>query len=167
MYRDKTVAVVVPAYNEEVLIRTVIETMPEFVDKIIVVNDKSTDNTATVVREYVSRDPDGVVLVDLEENQGVGGAIAEGYKVARDNQIDCTAVMAGDAQMDPGDLPKLLDPVVEGRADYTKGNRLFYGDAWHMIPKVRYLGNSGLSLLTKIASGYWHVADSQTGYTVA
>jgi len=167
MYRDKTVAVVVPAYNEEVLIRTVIETMPEFVDKIIIVNDKSTDNTAVVVREYVSRDPDGVVLVDLEENQGVGGAIAEGYKVARDNQIDCTAVMAGDAQMDPGDLPKLLDPVVEGRADYTKGNRLFYGDAWHMIPKVRYLGNSGLSLLTKIASGYWHVADSQTGYTVA
>jgi len=167
MYRDKTVAVVVPAYNEEVLIRTVIETMPAFVDKIIIVNDKSTDNTAVVVREYVSRDPDGVVLVDLEENQGVGGAIAEGYKVARDNQIDCTAVMAGDAQMDPGDLPKLLDPVVEGRADYTKGNRLFYGDAWHMIPKVRYLGNSGLSLLTKIASGYWHVADSQTGYTVA
>ncbi len=167
MYRDKTVAVVVPAYNEEVLIRTVIETMPAFVDKIIIVNDKSTDNTAVVVREYVSRDPDGVVLVDLEENQGVGGAIAEGYKVARDNQIDCTAVMAGDAQMDPGDLPKLLDPVVEGRADYTKGNRLFYGNAWHMIPKVRYLGNSGLSLLTKIASGYWHVADSQTGYTVA
>ncbi|HQM33760.1 MAG TPA: glycosyltransferase family 2 protein [Candidatus Hydrogenedentes bacterium] len=167
MYRDKTVAVVVPAYNEEVLIRTVIETMPAFVDKIIIVNDKSTDNTAVVVREYVSRDPDGVVLVDLEENQGVGGAIAEGYKVARDNQIDCTAVMAGDAQMDPGDLPKLLDPVIEDRADYTKGNRLFYGDAWHMIPKVRYLGNSGLSLLTKIASGYWHVADSQTGYTVA
>ena len=167
MYRDKTVAVVVPAYNEEVLIRTVIETKPAFVEKIIIVNDKSTDNTAVVVREYVSRDPDRVVLVDLEENQGVGGAIAEGYKVARDNQIDCTAVMAGDAQMDPGDLPKLLDPVVEGRADYTKGNRLFYGDAWHMIPKVRYLGNSGLSLLTKIASGYWHVADSQTGYTVA
>ena len=110
MYRDKTVAVVVPAYNEEVLIRTVIETMPAFVDKIIIVNDKSTDNTAVVVREYVSRDPDRVVLVDLEENQGVGGAIAEGYKVARDNQIDCTAVMAGDAQMDPGDLPKLLDP---------------------------------------------------------
>ncbi|MGI6460502.1 MAG: glycosyltransferase family 2 protein [Candidatus Hydrogenedentales bacterium] len=167
MYRDKTVAVVVPAYNEELLIRTVIETMPAFVDKIIVVNDKSTDNTAAVVREYVQNDPDRVELVDLEENQGVGGAIAEGYKVARDMQIDCTAVMAGDAQMDPGDLPKLLDPVIEGRADYTKGNRLFYGDAWHMIPKVRYLGNSGLSLLTKIASGYWHVADSQTGYTVA
>jgi glycosyltransferase involved in cell wall biosynthesis len=161
------VAVVVPAYNEEVLIRTVIETMPAFVDKVIVVNDKSTDNTAAVVREYVQQDPDRVELVDLEVNQGVGGAIAEGYKVARDMQIDCTAVMAGDAQMDPGDLPKLLDPVIEGRADYTKGNRLFYGDAWHMIPKVRYLGNSGLSLLTKIASGYWHVADSQTGYTVA
>ncbi|HOD48522.1 MAG TPA: glycosyltransferase family 2 protein [Candidatus Hydrogenedentes bacterium] len=167
MYREKTVAVVVPAYNEEVLIRKVIETMPSFVDKILVVNDKSTDNTAVVVQEYVRRDPDRVALLDLKVNQGVGGAIAEGYKWARDSEIDCTAVMAGDAQMDPDDLPKLLDPVVEGRADYTKGNRLFYGDAWHMIPRLRYLGNSGLSLLTKIASGYWHVADSQTGYTVA
>ncbi len=167
MYREKTVGVVVPAYNEEVLIRTVIETMPAFVDKIIIVNDKSTDNTANVVREYAEKESGRVILIDLQENQGVGGAIAEGYKCARDNEIDCTAVMAGDAQMDPADLPKLLDPVVEGQADYTKGNRLFYGDAWHMIPKVRYLGNSGLSLLTKIASGYWHVADSQTGYTVA
>ena len=167
MYREKTVGVVVPAYNEEVLIRTVIETMPAFVDKIIIVNDKSTDNTANVVREYAEKESGRVILIDLQENQGVGGAIAEGYKYARDNEIDCTAVMAGDAQMDPADLPKLLDPVVEGQADYTKGNRLFYGDAWHMIPKVRYLGNSGLSLLTKIASGYWHVADSQTGYTVA
>lgn len=167
MYREKTVGVVVPAYNEEVLIRTVIETMPAFVDKIIIVNDKSTDNTANVVQEYAEKESDRIILIDLQENQGVGGAIAEGYKCARDNEIDCTAVMAGDAQMDPADLPKLLDPVVEGQADYTKGNRLFYGDAWHMIPKVRYLGNSGLSLLTKIASGYWHVADSQTGYTVA
>ena len=78
-----------------------------------------------------------------------------------------TAVMAGDAQMDPDDLPALLDPIVDGRCDYSKGNRLFTGDAWNMIPRVRYLGNSALSLMTKIASGYWHVADSQTGYCVA
>jgi len=110
MYREKTVAVVVPAYNEEVLIRKVIETMPSFVDKILVVNDKSTDNTAVVVQEYVRRDPDRVALLDLKVNQGVGGAIAEWYKWARDSEIDCTAVMAGDAQMDPDDLPKLLDP---------------------------------------------------------
>lgn len=167
MYRGKSLAVVVPAYNEELLISRVIETMPDFVDKIVVVNDTSSDRTAEIVAEYVRKDPERVVLIDLEVNQGVGGSIAEGYKWARDHAMDMTAVMAGDAQMDPEDLPALLDPVVDGKADYTKGNRLFYGDAWNMIPKVRYLGNSGLSLMTKIASGYWHVADSQTGYTVA
>lgn len=167
MYRDKTVAVVVPAHNEQVLIHRVIKTMPDFVDKIVVVNDASTDETTEAVKGYVAEHPDRVVLIDLEKNQGVGGSIAEGYKWARDNEIDLTAVMAGDAQMDPDDLPALLDPVVEGKADYTKGNRLFYGKAWNMIPRVRYLGNSALSLMTKIASGYWHVADSQTGYTVA
>jgi hypothetical protein len=73
--------------------------------------------------------------------------------------------MAGDNQMDPADLPAILDPVVHDQADYSKGNRLFTGDAWNQIPRVRYLGNSMLSLLTKIASGYWHVADSQSGYT--
>lgn len=80
--------------------------------------------------------------------------------------MDLAAVMAGDAQMDPDDLPRLLEPVAEDRADYAKGNRLFTGDAWHQIPKVRYVGNSFLSLLTKIASGYWSIADSQCGYTV-
>ncbi|MFW6116708.1 MAG: glycosyltransferase, partial [bacterium] len=80
-------------------------------------------------------------------------------------RMDVAVVMAGDAQMDPADLPALLDPVVNGEADYAKGNRLFTGDAWNQIPKTRYLGNSMLSLLTKIASGYWHVADSQSGYT--
>jgi len=102
-----------------------------------------------------------------KENQGVGGAIATGYKWCRDNHIDATAVMAGDAQMAPDDLPALLDPVVNGEVDYAKGNRLFTGEAWRTIPRVRYLGNAMLSFLTKIASGYWHVADSQSGYTVA
>jgi hypothetical protein len=74
-------------------------------------------------------------------------------------------VMAGDAQMEPANLPDLLAPVVAGEVDYAKGNRLFTGDAWNQIPRVRYLGNSAMSLLTKIASGYWHVADSQSGYT--
>jgi hypothetical protein len=80
--------------------------------------------------------------------------------------MELVAVMAGDAQMDPDDLPALLDPVAAGVADYAKGNRLVSGEAWNKIPRVRYLGNAMLSLLTKIASGYWHVADSQTGYTV-
>jgi glycosyltransferase involved in cell wall biosynthesis len=166
VYKERTICVVVPAYNEEKLIGRVIETMPGYVDKIVVVDDKSTDRTVDIVRNAANKSKDRVVLIQHEENQGVGGAIVSGYKWARDNKIFATVVMAGDAQMDPEDLPGLLEPVVNGEIDYAKGNRLFTGNAWNIIPKVRYLGNSFLSLLTKIASGYWHVADSQTGYTV-
>lgn len=165
MYKEKTVGVVVPAYNEELLIGRVIETMPEFVDKIVIVDDCSKDTTAQVVQSYVDKYPEWVVLIRHEANQGVGGAIATGYKWCRDQSIDATVVMAGDAQMDPNDLPALLDPVVNNEVDYSKGNRLISGEAWKEIPRVRYLGNAMLSLLTKIASGYWHIADSQTGYT--
>jgi glycosyltransferase involved in cell wall biosynthesis len=167
MYKGKTIAVVVPAHNEEKLIGRVIETTPDYVDYIVVVDDLSCDRTPEIVEEYQSRDDGRIVLIRTDQNLGVGGAIAEGYKWCRDHQIQATAVMAGDAQMDPSDLPGLLDPVVTGEVDYTKGNRLFTGEAWHKIPKTRYMGNAALSLLTKIASGYWHVADSQTGYTVA
>jgi glycosyltransferase involved in cell wall biosynthesis len=167
MYSEKTIGVVVPAYNEEKLIDRVIDTMPAFVDKIVIVDDCSKDNTTLVVQSYVNKHPDRVVLIRHEVNQGVGGAIATGYKWCRDQKIDATVVMAGDAQMDPNDLPALLDPVVNNEVDYSKGNRLISGEAWKKIPRVRYLGNAMLSLLTKIASGYWHVADSQTGYTVA
>jgi len=166
MYKGKTVCVIVPAYDEENLIARVIETMPDFVDRIVVVDDNSDDKTAEIVRSYAEGANGRVVLIQHSTNQGVGAAIVSGYKWARDNKMDATAVMAGDAQMDPEDLPNLLEPVVTGQTDYAKGNRLFTGNAWQIIPKVRYLGNSYLSLLTKIASGYWHIADSQTGYTV-
>jgi glycosyltransferase involved in cell wall biosynthesis len=118
-----------------------------------------------IAKEFFSRDPDRIVLIRIETNQGVGGAIATGYSWCRDHAIDIAAVMAGDAQMDPADLTALLEPVADGRYDFSKGNRLFTGDAWNKIPKIRYLGNSALSLLTKVASGYWRVADSQSGYT--
>lgn len=165
MYKDKTIAVVVPAFQEELLIGRVIETMPEFIDRIVIVDDCSSDNTVSIVNRYLDKLPEKIVLLRHEINQGVGGAIATGYVWCRDHDFDVAVVMAGDAQMDPIDLPALLDPVVSGVVDYSKGNRLLTGDAWEKIPKVRYLGNSVLSLLTKIASGYWHVADSQTGYT--
>ena len=164
MYKNKSICVVVPAHNEETQIERVIETMPEFVDRIVVVDDKSTDKTVSVV-ERLQGEREDIVLICHESNQGVGGAIISGYEWARDHTMEVTAVMAGDGQMDPADLPAILDPVVEVSVDYAKGNRLFYGDAWKMIPRYRYLGNSFLSLLTKVASGYWHVADSQCGYT--
>jgi glycosyltransferase involved in cell wall biosynthesis len=165
MYKNKTICVVVPAHNEEKLIGRVIETMPGFVDKIVIVDDKSSDRTVEKVNSYLNKLREKLVLIQHKDNQGVGGAIVTGYKWALDSEMDITAVMAGDAQMDPDDLPTLIDAVIEDKIDYAKGNRLFTGQAWQKIPRVRYLGNSCLSLLTKIASGYWHVADSQTGYT--
>lgn len=164
MFEHKKIAVVVPAHNEEKLIGRVIDTMPEFVDRVIIVDDMSTDRTVQVVQKYAATN-EKVLLVRHTQNQGVGGSIVTGYKKAADMEMDVSVVMAGDAQMDPADLPRIIEPVARNEADYVKGNRLFRGESWKMIPKVRYLGNSFLSLLTKIASGYWHVADSQCGYT--
>jgi glycosyltransferase involved in cell wall biosynthesis len=164
MYLQKTIAVVVPAYNEEKLIAKTLMSIPPLVDKIIVVDDYSTDHTVEILKERAEEDK-RILLIEHISNQGVGAAIVTGYKKAIELNIDVTAVMAGDGQMDPNDLTNILEPVASGDVDYTKGNRLFQGDAWSMIPHYRYFGNSFLSLLTKIASGYWHIADSQTGYT--
>lgn len=167
MYQGKSVAAVVPAYNEEKLIGQTIESMPSLIDWIVVIDDASVDQTVSEV-ERCRTNPvlrDKLILLQHAENQGVGGAIATGYKWCRGHKTDVAVVMAGDAQMDPDDLPAILDPVVSREVDYAKGNRLFTGDAWYIIPRVRYLGNSMMSFLTKIASGYWHIADSQSGYT--
>jgi len=164
MYLEKSIAVVVPAYNEAKLIEKTLVSIPAFVDRIIVVDDASKDETVSIVERLAKEDPK-ITLVRHSQNQGVGGAIITGYEKAVEMNMDVTAVMAGDAQMDPNDLEAIVEPIADGVADYTKGNRLFYGDAWNMMPKHRYLGNSLLSLLTKIASGYWNIADSQSGYT--
>lgn len=166
MLSAKKIAVVVPAFNEEKLIFQVIKTMPAYVDAIYVIDDASTDGTAKEVRRFIKLShARRVKLIRFDRNLGVGKAITSGYKAALKDGIDVTAVMAGDAQMDPNDLRAVLDPVILSQADYVKGNRLFTGEAWKIIPKYRYLGNALLSLMTKISSGYWHLADSQTGFT--
>lgn len=212
MLCNKTIAVVVPAFNEEKQIGIVVETMPEFVDRIIVVNDKSNDLTKETVIKYLGSkhnqtqlklfqpeikktfhndadimlqeynrkeleffpkseivnkypESDRIILINNLVNTGVGGSIARGYKWCKDNNIDCTAVMAGDAQMDPDELESICSPVINECLDYVKGNRLIHGSANSFIPKTRFFGNSVLSILTKIASGYWRVSDTQTGYT--
>src|SRR5438045_6293899 len=162
MLDGKRVAVVVPAHDEEKLIAETVRSIPGFVDRILIVDDASRDKTAEVVRGL--EDP-RVELIVHEQNLGVGGAIVTGYKRALEERIDVTAVMAADAQMDPSDLETLVAPVARREVDYAKANRLFTGQAWEVIPRYRYLGNAFLSLMTKIASGYWHVADSQSGYT--
>ena len=172
MYKQKTIAVVVPAFNEEKQIAKVIDSIPLFVDCIIIVNDCSTDETINIVKnhtkfllandEKTADKKSNIILLNHVKNQGVGGAIATGYKWARDKNYDIAVVMAGDGQMCPTDLNKLLDPVVEGKADYSKGNRFKF---YKKIPKLRFIGNFILSYLTKFVSGYWHVLDSQSGYT--
>ena len=213
MLNNKTVAVVIPAYNESTQIKMVIDGIPKFVDRIIVVDDNSKDDTLEIVKTYLnnnlsdlkilpflskeippssynkadielrkksitekvfftpskclneSTDSNRVILIKHDSNAGVGAAIATGYKWCKDHYIDCTAVMAGDGQMDPSELKSICEPIIDQGVDYVKGNRLIHQSAWLIIPKVRFFGNSILSILTKIASGYWHISDTQTGYT--
>ena len=163
MLEGKRVAVVVPAHDEEGLIAATLQGIPGFVDRIFVVDDASNDETAERARQVGDS---RVEVIVHAKNRGVGAAIVTGYKRALAERIDATAVMAGDNQMDPDELETLTLPVVRGELDYAKANRLFTGSAWKLIPRNRYIGNAILSLLTKIASGYWHIADSQAGYAV-
>jgi glycosyltransferase involved in cell wall biosynthesis len=163
VFEGKRVGVVVPAFDEEALIAATLGGIPALVDRIIVVDDGSSDRTAECARE--TGDP-RVEVVSHERRSGVGAATITGYRRALADGVDLVVVMNGDNQMDPEDLPTLVAPVARGELDYSKANRLSTGQAWQLIPKTRFFGNAILSLLTKIASGYWHVADSQSGYTV-
>lgn len=165
VFKGCRVGVVVPALNEEKQIDCVIETMPSFVDRIYVVDDGSSDGTPQRVIEWAEKRHSRVELVRHQTRRGVGAAITSGYRAALEGGMEVVAVMAGDGQMDPQELPEIVGPVAEGKVAYSKGNRLTSGVAWKKTPKVRYLGNAFLSLMTKIASGYWHVADTQSGYT--
>jgi glycosyltransferase involved in cell wall biosynthesis len=162
MLDGKRVAAVVPAHDEERLIAETLRGIPDLVDRIYVVDDASGDATAARASEVGD---ERVEIIRHERNSGVGAAIVSGYKRAREDGIDVTCVIAADNQMDPIELPDLVGPVARGEVEYAKANRLVSGEAWEVIPRTRYLGNAVLSLLTKIASGYWHVADSQAGYT--
>jgi glycosyltransferase involved in cell wall biosynthesis len=164
MLEGKSLAVVVPAYDEEELVATTIRGIPDFVDRIIVVDDASRDGTADAARTAGDARVD---VVEHKRNAGVGAAIVTGYRRAVAEGVDVVCVMAADNQMDPDDLEGIALPVVRGEVEYAKANRLVSGQAWQVIPRSRYLGNAMLSFLTKIASGYWHIADSQSGYTAA
>lgn len=183
MYEGRSIAVVVPAYNEAGLVGGVIETMPSYVDRVYVVDDCSTDGTWEEILQHTDRaertaltevnEPAGtvtdggttrVVPIRHERNRGVGAAIKTGYKHTLEDRMDVTAVMAGDGQMDPDHLDRLLDPIVTDRAAYAKGDRLRGHDRSSMSG-WRLFGNGLLSVLTKVSSGYWRMLDPQNGYT--
>jgi glycosyltransferase involved in cell wall biosynthesis len=161
-FRDHDIGIVVPAYNEEMLIEETIKGIPKYVKKIYVIDDCSTDRTQDIIKSMA--DP-RIVNVRHEKNKGVGAAIITGYKLALEDKMEIAAVMAGDNQMDPEELPKLLIPIIEGRTEYTKGNRLINKEFRTGMSKWRFLGNAMLTMITKIGSGYWHITDPQNGYT--
>jgi len=156
--------VVVPAFNEAAKIARTVRSIPGFVDHVIVIDDASIDGTARIARRSQRR---GLEVHSHAENCGVGAAIATGYARARALGADVTAVMAGDSQMDPADLASLVGAVVSGRADYAKGNRFAWPGVCRVMPLHRLVGNFVLSHLTRLASGYHHLFDSQCGYTAA
>lgn len=163
MIDGKTIGVVVPAFNEERFIGRVLDTMPDFVDTIIVVNDGSSDSTGELIDARASSGR--IVAVHHATNVGLGQSLIDGYVAAREARIDVVAVMAGDAQMSPDDLRAVVTPIVTGAADYVKGNRLLREEVAERMPRHRLLGNAALSMLSKFATGYWHSMDPQCGYT--
>lgn len=163
MLLEKRVSVVVPAFNTGARVCRVIATLPAFVDSVVVVDDSSSDGTPALLGACV--DP-RLTVVRHDENRGVGAAIATGYGKAMELGADLVAVMAGDGQMDPRDLEALALPVARGEADYAKGNRLVHPECARVMPRSRWVGNVVLSAMTRAATGFSHIGDSQCGYTV-
>jgi glycosyltransferase involved in cell wall biosynthesis len=161
MYRGRTIGVVIPAYNVERSIRKVIEGIPEWVDRIIVVDDASRDGTFETVRGIASN---RLIVLHHDVNQGVGGATVTGLRQALDDGVKVAVKMDGDGQMDQRYLPALLDAVTIQGYDYAKGNRFLHSAELSAMPRHRFFGNFALTFLTKLTSGYWNVFDPQNGY---
>lgn len=157
------VAVVIPSYKVKRHILDVLTGMPECVHRIYVVDDACPDGSGAFVEEN-NQDPRVTVLFH-EENQGVGGAVMTGYRQALDDGAAVVVKVDGDGQMDPSLIPRFIKPILEGQADYTKGNRFYRPQSLQVMPKVRLIGNLGLSFMTKLSSGYWPNMDPTNGYT--
>jgi glycosyltransferase involved in cell wall biosynthesis len=161
MYRDTRIHVVIPAYNVAPHIGVVLKELPDFVDAVTVVDDGSTDGTLEAVRGV--GDP-RVTVLQHPRNAGVGAATVAGFRHALDGPDGIIVKVDGDGQMAPEGMPHLLDPIIDGRCEYAKGNRFLFDRQLTVMPRARLAGNFILTFLTKLASGYWHVFDPQNGY---
>ena len=167
MYRKKKIALVIPAYKEEKLIKPTLDAVPKLIDKIYVVDDKSPDNQNEVIEKCAKKDT-RIILLRHEKNQGCGGAIITGYLQSSKDNNDVTVVVGGDNQMPLNEVTNFLDPIIDGTVDYTKGNRFMLGQYEKTIkkmPKIRFFANWILTILTKIASGFYKLYDIVDGYT--
>ena len=164
IYRENNICVVIPAFNEEKLIGPTLNSVPDYIFRIYAIDDASTDRTPEIIREFTEKDT-RIKYIRHEKNKGVGASITSGYREALKEGMDIAVVMAGDNQMDPAFLPEFLDPLIKRRADYAVGNRLQSTEYRKGMTQWRFFGNALLTLLTKIASGYWQLMDPQNGYT--
>ena len=160
-YKQHRIGVVVPAYNVEGFLKSTIEELPAIVDRIYVVDDGSSDNTANIAKALCNSK---VYLIQHERNKGPGAAMATGCKAALADKMDVIIKLDGDGQMPSEQIENLIMPIVERRVDYTKGDRLSNPDYRKSMPRFRLFGNTLLTGLTRLASGYWHVNDTQNGF---
>jgi glycosyltransferase involved in cell wall biosynthesis len=159
-----TLSVVIPCYNVASHIEEVIRTLPSLISWIIVVNDCSKDDTDKILMR-LKQENEKMIYIRHDVNQGVGGAMISGYKKSMELNSDVVLKMDGDGQMDPLYIPDLINPIMQDKADFTKGNRFRDFKALRAMPLSRRIGNLGLSFLIKGASGYWNVFDPTNGFT--
>ena len=162
-FQEFKLAVVIPAYYVADKIESVLNDLPDYLRYIIVVDDASPDNTSELVQAFANRDR-RIVLIRHEQNQGVGGAMLTGFRKALELGAQVIIKIDGDHQMDPIHIPALVTPLLEGKADYAKGNRFRDFESLQHMPLIRRIGNLGLSFLTKAATGYWNCFDPTNGY---
>jgi glycosyltransferase involved in cell wall biosynthesis len=157
-------AVVIPAYRAESKIEKVIANLPAGIHFMVIVDDASPDGTADIVQRLQDSDP-RIHLIRHEKNTGVGGAVMDGYDEALRLGAEIILKMDSDDQMDPGYIPQLIQPIVDGEADYTKGNRFLHAAELKSMPFVRKAGNIGMSFMAKLTAGHWHIFDPTNGFT--
>jgi len=161
MIDNNKIIAVIPAYKVAAHIEDVVHSIPSFIDEIIVVDDKCPQNSGTIIQRL---NLPNLTVIYHQKNMGVGAAVMSGFLKAIDNSADIIVKIDGDGQMDCSYIPKLIDPIIKGHADYTKGNRFMDFKSLKIMPKMRLLGNSGLSFLMKAASGYWNIMDPTNGF---
>ncbi|MFH1185087.1 MAG: glycosyltransferase family 2 protein [Chloroflexota bacterium] len=161
--KSHSIAAVVPAYRVEGQIQAVLRELPPYLKHVVVVDDASTDRTAALVQAAAKHDR-RILLLRHERNRGVGAAMITGFQKARDLGAEIVVKIDGDGQMDILHLPALLAPLVQGRADYAKGNRFRDFAALRKMPLIRRIGNMGLGFLAKAATGYWNLFDPTNGF---
>lgn len=163
MIRKKTIAITVPAYNEEKLLGKTVKTLPDFVDRVFIINDASTDKTAEVAAALAKEDK-RVKVITNNPNGGIGHSLKKGFKASVKEKNDITIVMPGDAQCDPKYLKEMIEFLLDNKLDFVKANRFMDLKELKNMPRLRRVGNIVVTILTKFATGYYDIFDSQNGY---